>query len=196
MRRLVTGSCLALAVFAAMGAGCSDLLGFKTFTEDKEDGGPSSDGSFPSGTVDATSPEAGPPEAGPPEAGSPEAGPSGSKDAGSPSPPSSTPCTPSCSAGQKCENGTCVCDPTTCTGCCSGTACSTSWPGCGTGGGACTACDSLTDRCGAGQDEACSLRLRERLRGGPGLRRGRVRLHRGLVQQWVVLRKHVHRHGH
>ena len=117
--------------------GCADVLGFKSFQEEARDAG-----------IDASSP------------GSPDATTAEPDGSGNPPPaeggmPSGGPCTPACSAGQACQNGTCVCDPTTCTGCCSGTACSMSWPGCGTGGGACAGCDARSDRCDAKGGCAC-----------------------------------------
>jgi hypothetical protein len=119
---------------AALAAGCADVLGFKTFTEQSRDGG--------GGTqADAS--------LGPNDAGQIPPAVDGGKV------PSGGQCTPTCGAGQKCVNGSCDCDPTTCTGCCSGTACSTSWPGCGVGGGACAGCDSRSDRCDAKGGCAC-----------------------------------------
>lgn len=59
-----------------------------------------------------------------------------------------------CAAGLRCVAGTCVCDAESCaTGCCDGTMCKTpSVAACGTGGGACTACDPLAvDSCTDGQ---------------------------------------------
>ncbi|MBZ5637609.1 MAG: hypothetical protein LAO51_02510 [Acidobacteriia bacterium] len=71
---------------------------------------------------------------------------------------------PACGAGQRCSNGTCVCDSVSCpNGCCSGSVCTTpSVSACGTGGGACVTCDAITANscvngvCQCGSGPACS----------------------------------------
>ncbi len=70
----------------------------------------------------------------------------------------------SCEQGQRCEQGTCVCDERSCSGgCCAGTVCKALAVGsCGPPGGACMACDlQRADRCGpdgcqCGSGAACS----------------------------------------
>ncbi|MDP3503382.1 MAG: hypothetical protein Q8S33_23810 [Myxococcales bacterium] len=58
-----------------------------------------------------------------------------------------------CGSGQRCEAGTCVCDPTSCPGCCNGNTCSagTSRQQCGVDGGVCVFCPGgqqcVTGRC-------------------------------------------------
>ena len=67
--------------------------------------------------------------------------------------PTNTPgCVAACTAGQRCVNGTCVCDGTSCpTGCCSGATCMTpSTTSCGTNGAACVACGTGADSCTGG----------------------------------------------
>ena len=52
----------------------------------------------------------------------------------------------SCGSGQRCAGGVCVCDVTSCSGCCSGATCSpgTSPAACGLFGGACASCGTGT----------------------------------------------------
>jgi hypothetical protein len=71
----------------------------------------------------------------------------------------SGPCTTSCGAGQHCVNGACACDPTSCTGCCSGSTCvtGTDLDACGSGGAACVACTGVTT-CGSAGCGTCPLR--------------------------------------
>jgi hypothetical protein len=55
-----------------------------------------------------------------------------------------------CAAGQRCKDGSCVCDPASCpNGCCHNNACVVpAYPTCGpTGGLACEVCDDKSDRC-------------------------------------------------
>lgn len=56
-----------------------------------------------------------------------------------------------CGSGLHCEAGSCVCDPTSCSGCCSAGACvdGTSADTCGSGGNACTVCPA-GEACNAG----------------------------------------------
>jgi hypothetical protein len=111
----------AVAVMASV-VGCADLLGFKSFREEPPDGGATAEAGD---LVDAMPAD-------------------GGADSGSPG----AQCDQVCGAGQVCQDGECVCEPSTCAGCCTATTCSTSWPSCGLGGGACTACDQArTDRC-------------------------------------------------
>ncbi|HEY3449805.1 MAG TPA: hypothetical protein VGK67_25850 [Myxococcales bacterium] len=57
-----------------------------------------------------------------------------------------------CQKGQRCTPSGCVCDATSCPGCCSGDVCElgNTTSKCGTNGAACAPCDDLADRCTAG----------------------------------------------
>jgi hypothetical protein len=126
LKHIVLG---ALACATVGLVGCADLLGFKTFHEVPVDAGTDAGSKDAGGTF--------------PDAASSETGPASA-------------CMPACDTGETCQNGQCACDPATCTGCCTKTACSVSWPACGLGGGACAACDLVrSDRCDATGACAC-----------------------------------------
>lgn len=64
---------------------------------------------------------------------------------------------PACTVGQRCVDGTCLCDTTSCAGCCDGVIClsGNAVDSCGTGGIECIACPA-SDVCDGGVCSSCS----------------------------------------